>query len=211
MHRYMGFGLVLRVKSKDNKLGGDSGPRGSKRERKTVVASRRRSAPHEDDEECLHGFTSPLTSPSSTSRSRGAILVYDIIVTTLPPHLHNHSLHPYGTKSTYKVAFSLYALYAMGRMETIWGKDSCEFKPERWITDKNTIRHEPSYKFLSFNTGPRICVGKQVAFTQLKAVGATILHNYNFEMTEGHIVTPNVSIILYMKHGLKVKVTPRRP
>ncbi|KAI7749601.1 hypothetical protein M8C21_001480 [Ambrosia artemisiifolia] len=96
-------------------------------------------------------------------------------------------------------------------METIWGQDSCEFKPERWITEKNMIRHEPSYKFMSFNAGPRTCIGRQVAFTQMKAIGATILYNYNFEMVKDHVVAPNVSIILYMKHGLKVRVTSRWP
>ncbi|KAM0034092.1 putative cytochrome P450 [Helianthus debilis subsp. tardiflorus] len=114
----------------------------------------------------------------------------------------------HGVDPNMKIMFSL---YAMGRMETIWGEDSCEFKPERWITEKNMIRHEPSYKFLAFNAGPRTCIGRQVAFTQMKAIGATILHNYNFEMVKDHIVAPNVSIILYMKHGLKVRVTPRWP
>lgn len=99
----------------------------------------------------------------------------------------------------------------MGRMESIWGDDSWEFKPERWITNRHMIRREPSYKFLSFNAGPRTCIGKQVAFTQIKAVGATIFHNYNFEMVKGHIVDPNVSIILYMKHGLKVRIARRFP
>nr|XP_043618477.1 alkane hydroxylase MAH1-like [Erigeron canadensis] len=103
----------------------------------------------------------------------------------------------------------LFSLYAMGRMESIWGEDCMEFKPERWLTDKLTIRHEPSYKFLSFNAGPRTCIGKQVAFTQIKAIGATLFHNYSFEMAKGHIVAPNVSIILYMKHGLKVRVARR--
>ncbi|CAH1421880.1 unnamed protein product [Lactuca virosa] len=105
----------------------------------------------------------------------------------------------------------LFSLYALGRMKRIWGNDSREFKPERWITDKQMIRHEPSYKFLSFNAGPRTCIGKQVAFAQIKAVGATILHNYKFEMEEGHVVAPNVSVILYMKYGLKVRVARRRP
>ncbi|GKD91174.1 alkane hydroxylase MAH1-like protein [Tanacetum coccineum] len=105
----------------------------------------------------------------------------------------------------------LFSLYAMGRMQTIWGDDSWEFKPERWITEKQTIRHEPSYKFLSFNAGPRTCIGKQVAFTQMKAIGATIFHNYNFEIVKGHIVAPNVSVILYMKDGLKVRVSRRWP
>ncbi|KAL4583035.1 hypothetical protein LXL04_007599 [Taraxacum kok-saghyz] len=99
----------------------------------------------------------------------------------------------------------LFSLYAMGRMKRIWGADSWNFNPDRWITEKQMIRHEPSYKFLAFNAGPRTCIGKQVAFAQIKAVGATILHNYKFEMLKGHIVEPNVSVILYMKHGLKVR------
>ncbi|KAL0292866.1 UNVERIFIED_CONTAM: Alkane hydroxylase MAH1 [Sesamum radiatum] len=88
-------------------------------------------------------------------------------------------------------------------------QDSKEFKPERWITERGTIKYEPSYKFLAFNAGPRTCLGKEVAFTQLKAVAAAIIHNYQVEVVKGHIVTPNVSVILYMKHGLKVRVSKR--
>ncbi|KAF5766749.1 putative cytochrome P450 [Helianthus annuus] len=128
------------------------------------------------------------------------------------PFQHKGPVKPDVLPSGYRVDPNtkiMFSLYAMGRMETIWGDDSVEFKPERWITENHTIRHEPSYKFLSFNAGPRTCIGKQVAFNQMKAVGATILHNYNFKMVKGHVVAPNVSIILYMKHGLKVKVAPR--
>ncbi|KAH0682144.1 hypothetical protein KY289_019896 [Solanum tuberosum] len=35
-------------------------------------------------------------------------------------------------------------LYAMGRMEHIWGYDASEFKPERWISKRGTVKHEPS-------------------------------------------------------------------
>lgn len=103
----------------------------------------------------------------------------------------------------------LFSLYAMGRMEYIWGKDCKEFKPERWITERGTIKYEPSYKFLAFNAGPRSCLGKEVAFTQLKSVAAAIVHNYEVQVVEGHLVSPNVSVILYIKHGLKVRVTRR--
>ncbi|XP_016506761.1 alkane hydroxylase MAH1-like [Nicotiana tabacum] len=97
-------------------------------------------------------------------------------------------------------------LYAMGRMESIWGKDASEFKPHRWISDRGTINYEPSYKFFSFNAGPRTCLGKEAAFTQMKVVVATIIHNYQIEMVKGHVVYPNVSVMLYMKHGFKVRV-----
>ncbi|RVX21614.1 Noroxomaritidine synthase [Vitis vinifera] len=103
----------------------------------------------------------------------------------------------------------LFSLYAMGRMTSIWGTDSVEFKPERWISERGRIKHEPSYKFFAFNAGPRTCLGKEVAFTQMKAVAATIIHNYHVQVVEGHHVAPNVSIILYMKHGLMVRVSKR--
>lgn len=103
----------------------------------------------------------------------------------------------------------LVPIYAMGRMTSIWGNDSFGFKPERWISEKGGIKHEPSYKFMVFNSGPRACLGKEMSFTQLKLVAATMIHNYNIHVEEGHPVTPNVSIVLQMKYGLKVKVTKR--
>ncbi|CAI9109203.1 OLC1v1008978C1 [Oldenlandia corymbosa var. corymbosa] len=112
-----------------------------------------------------------------------------------------HRVHP-----KMKVLFSL---YAMGRMTSIWGKDCLEMKPERWISDRGTIKHEPSYKFLAFNAGPRTCLGKEVAFTQLKAVAASIIHNYQIKVVEGQVIEPNVSVILYIKQGLKVNVSKR--
>ncbi|KAJ0040494.1 hypothetical protein Pint_27122 [Pistacia integerrima] len=36
----------------------------------------------------------------------------------------------------------LFSMYAMGRMESIWGEDCLEFKPERWITEKGGIKHD---------------------------------------------------------------------
>lgn len=97
-------------------------------------------------------------------------------------------------------------LYAMGRMKAIWGDDCNEFKPERWISERGNIRHEPSYKFLAFNAGPRTCLGKGMAFIQMKAVVATIINKYKFQAIEGHHVVPDISLILRMKHGFKVKV-----
>ncbi|PIN26869.1 Cytochrome P450 CYP4/CYP19/CYP26 subfamily [Handroanthus impetiginosus] len=103
----------------------------------------------------------------------------------------------------------MFFLYAMGRMESIWGKDCLEFKPERWISECGTIKHEPSYKFLAFNAGPRTCLGREVAFIQMKVVAATMIHNYQVCVVEGHRVAPNCSIILYMKDGLKVRISKR--
>ncbi|KAM7490728.1 hypothetical protein LguiA_033649 [Lonicera macranthoides] len=99
--------------------------------------------------------------------------------------------------------------YSMGRMETIWGKDCLEFKPERWISASGGIKHEPSFNFPAFNAGPRRCIGKDAAFTEIKIVAATIIYNYGVEVVEGHPITPSDSIIVQMKHGLRVRLTKR--
>lgn len=103
----------------------------------------------------------------------------------------------------------LFSLYAMGRIEEIWGKDCLEFKPERWISERGSIVYVPSYKFISFNAGPRTCLGKDLSFIQLKMVATAVLSKYRIQLVEGHLVTPSNSIVLLMQHGLKVRITKR--
>lgn len=103
----------------------------------------------------------------------------------------------------------LISTYSMARMEGVWGKDCSEFKPERWISDNGKLKYEPSYKFLSFNTGPRTCLGKDIAFTQMKAAAAAVVYNFCFEVVKGHVIAPKHSIILQMKNGLMVKAKKR--
>ncbi|CAK8533782.1 unnamed protein product [Lathyrus sativus] len=109
----------------------------------------------------------------------------------------------------YPKTLILFSIYAMGRCEDIWGKDCLEFKPERWISERGGINYVPSYKFFSFNAGPRTCLGRDLAFIQVKMVTASILWNYCVHVVEGTCVTPSLSIVLLMKHGLKVKITKR--
>ncbi|KAI4305555.1 hypothetical protein L6164_028915 [Bauhinia variegata] len=103
----------------------------------------------------------------------------------------------------------LSAIYPMGRMKEVWGQDCLEFKPERWISDTGEIVPVPSYKFMTFNAGPRSCLGKNMSFIKMKMVAAAILCNYHVQVVEGHPVSPCASVVLHMKHGLKVRVTKR--
>ncbi|CAJ1946607.1 unnamed protein product [Sphenostylis stenocarpa] len=103
----------------------------------------------------------------------------------------------------------LFCLYSMGRFEEIWGEDCMEFKPERWISHKGGNVYVPSYKFIAFNAGPRICLGKDSSFIQIKMVATAILQKYRVQVVEGHDASPNLSIVLLMKNGLKVRITKR--
>ncbi|XP_019199095.1 PREDICTED: cytochrome P450-like [Ipomoea nil] len=57
--------------------------------------------------------------------------------------------------------FATYHTYAMGRMEKIWGKDCCEYKPERWLDENGEYRQESLFRFPVFHGGPRMCLGKK--------------------------------------------------
>lgn len=102
----------------------------------------------------------------------------------------------------------IYAVYAMGRMESIWGKDCMEYKPERWLKD-GRFMSESAYKFTAFNGGPRLCLGKDFAYYQMKVVAASILHRYQVKVVEKHPVVPKMALTLYMKHGLQVTLCRR--
>ncbi|KAG2238682.1 hypothetical protein Bca52824_092076 [Brassica carinata] len=88
-------------------------------------------------------------------------------------------------------------------MKTVWGEDASEFKPERWVSESGKSVHEPSYKFLSFNAGPRTCLGKEVALTQMKSVAVKIIQNYEIKMVEGQ--KSNQLLLLFSTRSMVLK------
>ncbi|XP_057748716.1 cytochrome P450 86B1 [Arachis stenosperma] len=103
----------------------------------------------------------------------------------------------------------IYAIYSMGRMEDIWGKDCREFKPERWLRDNARFMSESAYKFTAFNGGPRLCLGKDFAYYQMKYAAASIIFRYRVKVVENHPVVPKLALTMYMKHGIKVNLHKR--
>ncbi|KQK19699.1 cytochrome P450 704C1 isoform X2 [Brachypodium distachyon] len=76
-----------------------------------------------------------------------------------------------------------YMIYAMGRMKYLWGEDAEEFRPERWLAN-GVFQQESPYKFVSFNAGPRICLGKEFAYRQMKIMAATLIHFFRFKLED---------------------------
>lgn len=103
-----------------------------------------------------------------------------------------------------------YSIYAIGRMKFIWGEDCLEFKPERWLSqDGNKYEGHDQYKFVAFNAGPRICLGKDLAYLQMKSIAAEVLLRYHLTVVPGHRVEQKMSLTLFMKYGLMMNVHPR--
>ncbi|XP_031484815.1 cytochrome P450 86A22-like [Nymphaea colorata] len=104
-----------------------------------------------------------------------------------------------------------YSIYSVGRMEWIWGEDCLEFRPERWLSPdgRKYLPPQDPFKFVSFNGGPRICLGKELAYLQMKSIAAAVLLRHRLSLAPGHKVVQKMSLTLFMKHGLRVLVRPR--
>ncbi|KAM3308573.1 cytochrome 86A1-like [Capsicum chacoense] len=103
------------------------------------------------------------------------------------------------------------SLYSVGRMKSVWGEDCLEFKPERWLSaDETRIeRPEDGYMYAAFSGGSRTCIGKYLAFLEMKSVASAILLRYKLSPVPGHQVLPKLFFTLSMKNGLKVNLKRR--
>ncbi|CAO1946656.1 unnamed protein product [Urochloa humidicola] len=78
-----------------------------------------------------------------------------------------------GTRVTYHA-------YAMGRMESVWGPDCGEFQPERWLRNGRFVPESP-YRYPVFQGGARVCVGKELALMEMKAVIVAVVRSFDVE------------------------------
>ncbi|KAI2610643.1 putative benzoate 4-monooxygenase cytochrome P450 [Hypoxylon fragiforme] len=65
--------------------------------------------------------------------------------------------------------------YSIHHSTEIWGPDADEFRPERW--ENVTARQRNA--FIPFSTGPRACVGRNVAEMEMKMIVATWARRYS--------------------------------
>ncbi|MQL79790.1 hypothetical protein Taro_012243 [Colocasia esculenta] len=104
-----------------------------------------------------------------------------------------------------------YFPYGMARMETLWGKDAAEFRPCRWLQPeaKETVLRVSPFKYPVFQGGPRVCLGKEMAFVQMKYVAAAVLRQFELRpVDEGSRVFVPL-LTAHMAGGLPVAVRRR--
>lgn len=100
----------------------------------------------------------------------------------------------------------LYSPYAMGRSTEIWGDDAADFRPKRFLGT-----HEPSaFKYPAFNAGYRLCLGKSLAFLEIKLTLSLLLPKFHFEFADGgHAGGYHSTLVLPMKPSLCLLVRER--
>jgi cytochrome P450 len=112
-----------------------------------------------------------------------------------------------------------YFQYGMGRMESIWGADAAEFSLQRWLSLPEDNAAPPPvavaagvspFKYPVFQAGPRTCLGKEMAFVQMKFVASTVLRRFELvPVDEGRVPVFLPLMTAHMAGGLNVTVRSR--
>ncbi|KAF9204327.1 hypothetical protein BGZ49_005427 [Haplosporangium sp. Z 27] len=146
----------------------------------------------------------------------------------------NDDVFPDGTRIL-KGDRIIYSPWTMSRNRNIWGEDAELFVPERWLVDDDEtsaapghstatakgrgvspfgkFRIESMYKFSSFSSGPRLCVGQTFATIQALATTCMLLQNFDIALVPRQPVPePKPSGALPMIHPLwaTAKRKPKR-
>lgn len=102
-----------------------------------------------------------------------------------------------------------YMAYAMGRMPYIWGDDAGEFRPERWLNN-GIFQPESPFKFIAFHAGPRICLGKDFAYRQMKILSIALLRFFRFKLAdETRKITYRTMLTLHIDGSLHLRAIGR--
>ncbi|KAF5246229.1 hypothetical protein FAUST_1346 [Fusarium austroamericanum] len=81
--------------------------------------------------------------------------------------------------------------YVSNRNKSIWGKDADTYRPERWL--RNEDETETTFKErlrvynaadLTFGSGSRVCIGRNVAQLELYKIVATLIRKYEISLVD---------------------------
>ncbi|CAA7391741.1 unnamed protein product [Spirodela intermedia] len=104
----------------------------------------------------------------------------------------------------------VYLPYTMGRLEDLWGDDAEYFRPERWLDEGGNLRHESPFMFTAFQAGPRVCLGREFAYRQMKIFAAVLLHFFAFEVADDGKDVGYRTMLTLQTLGLRLRPFPRQ-
>lgn len=81
------------------------------------------------------------------------------------------------------------------------------FHPDRWAD--NLLKKLPTFAYFPFGGGQRICIGKAFAMMEAVLLVATIAQKFRLTLQADHPVTPQPSLSLRPKYGMKMLLSCR--
>lgn len=89
--------------------------------------------------------------------------------------------------------------YTIHRHPAYWERPN-DFYPEHFTPE--AVAERPSFAYIPFSAGPRVCLGKQFASMEAHLVLATLAQHYRVHLRPNHVVEPEALVTLRPKNGL---------
>lgn len=96
----------------------------------------------------------------------------------------------------------LFSPYITHRLPEIFSHPN-QFQPARWETAHPTI-----FEYLPFSTGPKSCLGENLAISEMKIVLITLLKQYRFKFLLDNVVNWRVNVILGLQNPIYFQLVP---
>eukprot|EP01108_Squamamoeba_japonica_P000024 TRINITY_DN1002_c0_g1_i5.p1 TRINITY_DN1002_c0_g1~~TRINITY_DN1002_c0_g1_i5.p1 ORF type:complete len:241 (-),score=75.05 TRINITY_DN1002_c0_g1_i5:88-810(-) len=101
----------------------------------------------------------------------------------------------------------LWSAYIMGHHEQLW-KNPLKFDPHRWLDNDHPIH---PHNAIPFQAGPRLCLGQNFAYVEVKTLLCLILPKFRFEVAKDKPAPEIASgVTLSARDGVHLRVTRRK-
>ncbi|KAI9592311.1 cytochrome P450, partial [Syncephalis fuscata] len=98
--------------------------------------------------------------------------------------------------------------YALHRASTLWDEPN-SFLPERWLVPNEQLI-EMKKAFVPFSFGPRACLGRNLAWMELKLTISALIRRFDMKHITGACMDPIYKFMLTPKdHRVDVRLYPR--
>ena len=94
--------------------------------------------------------------------------------------------------------------YILHRNTAYWDNPEV-FNPDNFLPEK--IKERPTYAYLPFGGGPRLCIGNNFALMEMQIMLVALVRHFDFDPIE--TVIPEPQITLKPKGGMKLRVSQR--
>jgi cytochrome P450 len=85
--------------------------------------------------------------------------------------------------------------------------DPDAFRPDRWLD--GSASGLPEFAYFPFGGGPRLCIGKPFALTEIPLVVAAVCQQFRLHRVPGPAIRPDPLVTLRPRHGVPVTVERR--
>jgi cytochrome P450 len=96
--------------------------------------------------------------------------------------------------------------WVLHRHRTLWD-DPGRFDPERFSPERSATR--PRFAYLPFGGGPRICIGAQLALTEVSLLVATMAQHYRLRLLPGQDIVLVHRVTQRPRDGIRMRLERR--